>query len=111
VKSPEDQKTQTELTVNSPEARAKAMKKRGRPTRLDSELTRKICGLLSEGISITAACDALGIAESTYHRWMGDNAKFREQATRARANGKIALVRQILADKDWRGKSWYLERC
>jgi hypothetical protein len=37
-------------------------------------------------------------------------AKFREQATRARANGKIALVRQILADKDWHAKAWYLER-
>ena len=38
-------------------------------------------------------------------------AKFREQATRARANGKIVLVRQILADKDWWAKAWYLERC
>jgi hypothetical protein len=85
--------------------------KRGRPTRLDSELTRKVCGLLSEGISIAASCDALGLAESNYHRWMAENAKFREQATRARANGKIALVRQILADKDWRAKAWYLERC
>jgi hypothetical protein len=92
--------------------------KRGRPTRLDSELTRKICGLLSEGISIAATCDALGVSESRYFEWLqkgekGEKpyAKFREQTTRARANGKIALVRQILADKDWRGKSWYLERC
>lgn len=92
--------------------------KRGRPTRLDSELTRKICGLLSEGISIAATCDALGVSESRYFEWLqkgekGEKpyAKFREQTTRARANGKIALVRQILADKDWRAKSWYLERC
>jgi hypothetical protein len=37
--------------------------------------------------------------------------EFREQVARARANEKIALVRQILADKDWRAKAWYLERC
>jgi hypothetical protein len=89
------------------------MKKRGpgRPTRLNSELAEKICGLLSEGVSITATCDALAIAESRYFEWLKKDAKFREQATHARANGKIALVRQILADKDWRAKAWYLERC
>jgi hypothetical protein len=94
------------------------MKKRGRPTKLNEALTNQICQLLSEGISITATCDALGVTESKYFEWMkkGEQdeqpySKFREQATRARANGKIVLVRQILADKDWRAKAWYLERC
>jgi hypothetical protein len=85
--------------------------KRGRPTRLNAELTTQICRLLGEGISITAACDALGIAESRYFEWREKDEQFREQATRARANGKIALVRQVMADKDWRAKAWYLERC
>jgi hypothetical protein len=87
------------------------MKQRGRPTRLNAELMRQICALLSEGISITATCDALGVTESRYFDWIKKDQKFREQATRARARGKIALVRQILADKDWRAKAWYLERC
>ena len=94
------------------------MKKRGRPTRLNAELTRQFCALLSDGISITATCDALGVSQSKYFDWLkkGEEceqpyAEFREKATRARANGKIALVRQILADKDWRAKAWYLERC
>jgi hypothetical protein len=92
--------------------------KRGRPTKLNEALTKQICQLLSEGISITATCDALGVTESRCFDWMkkGDQdeqpyAKFREQATRARANGKIALVRRILADKDWRALSWYLSVC
>jgi len=86
------------------------MKKRGRPTRLNSELTRQICQLLSEGITVAATCDALGVAESRYFEWLKQE-EFQEQATRARAKGKIELVRQILADKDWRAKAWYLERC
>src|SRR5947208_2534381 len=87
------------------------MQKHGRPTKLNAELTRKICGLLSEGVSITATCDALGLPESRFYDWQKQNEDFREELTRARANGKIALVRQILADKDWRAKAWYLERC
>ena len=85
--------------------------KRGRPTKLNAELTRQICELLSEGISITAVCDALGLTESRFYDWQKQNEDFREQLTRARATGKIALVRQILTDKDWRAKAWYLERC
>src|SRR5215211_3696186 len=94
------------------------MKKRGRPTRLNAQLIRQICGLLSDGISITTTCDAIGVTESKYFAWLkkgeeGEQpyAKFREEATCARANEKIALVRQILADKDSRAKAWYLKRC
>ena len=46
------------------------MKKRGRPTKLNAELTRKICELLRDGISITATCDALGVSESKYFEWL-----------------------------------------
>jgi hypothetical protein len=87
------------------------MKKRGRPTKLNAELTQKICGLLSEGISITATCDALGITESRFYNWQKQNEDFREELTRARAKGKIALVRRIVDDKDWRALSWYLSVC
>jgi hypothetical protein len=71
------------------------MKKRGRPTKLNAELTRKICELLRDGISITATCDALGVSESKYFEWLkkgegGEQpyAKFREESTCARAHGK-----------------------
>jgi len=87
------------------------MKKRGRPTRLNGKLTLQICQLLRDGISITAACDALGINQDTYFSWINKDAEFSEKATRARANGKIALVKRILADKDWRALSWYLSVC
>ena len=87
------------------------MKRRGRPTKLNAELTRQICELLSEGISIGAVCDALGINQDTYFSWIKKDAEFSEQTARARANGKIALVRRVLADKDWRAISWYLSVC
>src|SRR4029077_2902729 len=58
-----------------------------------------------------SVCDAVGIDEATYRRWVARSKDFCAEATRARSKGKIALIAQILADKDWRAKAWYLERC
>ena len=72
---------------------------------------RRICDLLREGHTIATVCEGLGVGERTYFDWGTKHPHFLQETTCARANGKIALVRQILADKDWRAKAWYLEGC
>jgi hypothetical protein len=80
----------------------------GRPTRLDQELKDNICGLLTLGVSVASVCDALNVSESRYYTWQKTNVIFREETKRARVVGKIKLVREIAADRDWRAKSWLL---
>jgi hypothetical protein len=89
------------------------MKKRGRgrPTKLTPELVEELLRYLRMGVSIKSACDAAGINDATYRRWVVGSKDFCTQATRARSRGKIVLISQILTDKDWRAKAWYLERC
>ena len=95
----------------------KKMRKRGRPTRIDADLTRKLCDLFREGLGITTVCAALEVSESKFHEWMkkgeqGEKpySEFRQRTLCARAWGKIAHLRAIFANKDWRGHAWYLER-
>jgi hypothetical protein len=93
------------------------MKTRGRPTRIDAKLTSQFCELFHEGLSVTATCAALEVSESKFHEWMkkgeqGEKpySEFRQRTLCARAWGKIAHLRAIFANKDWRGRAWYLER-
>ena len=48
----------------------KKMRKCGRPTRIDADLTRKLCDLFREGLGITTVCAALEVSESKFHEWM-----------------------------------------
>ena len=93
------------------------MKKRGRPTKLNTELIRQSCDLFREGFGITTVCAALHVSESKFHEWMSKGeqgeqpyAEFRQRTLCARAWGKIEHLRRIFASKDWRGRAWYLER-
>jgi hypothetical protein len=61
--------------------REKVMKKGARPTKLNSGLSQKICGRLSERIGITAAYDALGRKKM---RIFGRNLCVREPTERSR---------------------------
>lgn len=54
----------------------------------------------------------LGIAESTFYRWIShpDLGDFGDAYTRAKATGRFRSV-QIIADStDWRAHAWLLER-
>jgi hypothetical protein len=86
------------------------MKKPGRPTKLTPELVDELLRYIRMGVSIKSACDAAGINEATYRRWVVGSKEFCAEATRARSKGKIALIAKILSDKDWRSCAWYLSR-
>jgi hypothetical protein len=83
-------------------------KPKGRPSRFTEDLTKQIVNLLGGGISIRATCAALGIAERTFFDHCSRDAAFLAEIQRARAMGKIRLIREIITDRDWRAKSWYL---
>jgi hypothetical protein len=86
------------------------MKKRGRRTRLDSELTRKICGLLAQGHTVSAVCGAVAIGERTFYDWLQKHPHFSQAATRAIGQSKIALVDKVRQSDDWRAQAFLLER-
>ena len=84
--------------------------KRGRPTRLDSELTRKICGLLEQGHTVSAVCGAVAISERSFYDWHQKYPQFSQAATRAIGQSKIALVDKVRQSDDWRAQAFLLER-
>ena len=90
-----------------------------RPTDCTPELTEALCAELKLGMAIRAACQHVGIDDSTYRKWMtrGENGEepfvtFRTAATRAKAEGVRALVVTVrkAAASDWRAAAWILER-
>lgn len=90
-----------------------------RPTDCTPELTAALCAELKLGMSIRAACQHVGIDDSTYRKWMmrGDDGEepfvtFRTAATQAKSDGVRALVVTVrkAATSDWRAAAWILER-
>jgi len=43
---------------------------RGRPSKLDPELTERICKLLEKGMPIRLTCGAVGITDACFYMWM-----------------------------------------
>lgn len=90
-----------------------------RPTDCTPELTAALCAELKLGMSIRAACQHVGIDDSTFRKWMMRGADgeepfvtFRTEATQAKSDGVRALVVTVrkAAASDWRAAAWILER-
>lgn len=72
----------------------------GRKTKLDTKLKNEICKLLAKGATDKAACDRVGIAESTFYDWMSrgesepesEFSEFSEAVTQARAKAHISAT-------------------
>ena len=106
-----------ELQARLPEIRAKVRdrieKTKGRPTTFNESQGAELCKLISEGMSLTEACDSLGLARSTVLTWAesGNQPAFASSLTRAREalaehafSEAYAIPRKLLAlyddDKD-----------
>ena len=93
----------------------------GRHSHLTPERAAAVTKMVRSGALIKTACQACGIHESTYFRWINraDDPdapevyrEFRESITRARALAEmdaLTLVRQA-GRTDWRAAAWFLER-
>ena len=96
--------------------------KSGRPSAMTEQVVSDIVNALAAGAAVKAAAGAAGISERTYHSWRergeqegADEAflQFLQRTTRAREQGKVALVasiRRSANEGDWRAAAWLLER-
>ena len=66
--------------------------------------------MLRRGHTVGTTCGAVGISERSFFDYCAKDAAFLAATQRARAQGRVRIVDSILNDRDWRGKSWYLER-
>ena len=94
----------------------------GRPSAMTEQVVADIVNALAAGATVRAAAGAAGISERTYHSWRergeqegADEAflQFLQRTTRAREQGKVALVasiRRSANEGDWRAAAWLLER-
>ena len=94
----------------------------GRDTILTAELTERLCTILRAGNYLHVALRATGLGRSTFHLWMQRGKsygardalfhEFREQVSRARAEGEVRNVARIAAAaaESWQAAAWLLER-
>jgi hypothetical protein len=89
TRAPSGGEMREELTARLPAIKAKvkerALKaKTGRPTTYTEEIGEEIYRLMSEGYSVTEACDALNISRGTVYHWKEKNPAFDSLLARAR---------------------------
>ena len=81
------------------------------------ELIAQAVKLRKNGMSYHDMTAALGIAQSTFYKWMNQperpaEAEFSESIRKAEAEYKASLRSKVLAktDRDWKAAAWMLER-
>ena len=79
-------------------------------TKYTAILAHQICEHVSKGIPMRQAAQALGISESTFHRWRRDKEEFAEMIDQAIGVSEARLITDITISEDWRAKAWILER-
>lgn len=73
----------------------------GRPTKYSQEMADKICGLISNGMSLRAICNVNGMpARGTVYQWLNENLEFQDQYTRARDKQADYFAEEIIEIAD-----------
>jgi hypothetical protein len=86
------------------------MKKIGRKTKLNQQLQRRVCALLSQGHTIATVSAMVSIGERTFYEWCEKHPQFSQATTCAIGKSKIALVNKLRRSDDWRASAFLLER-
>ena len=88
-----------------------------RPTKLNAEVTRKVCEAVKLGSTYADAAGYAGISYTTFKEWMASDAPefaaFSAAVQSAQASGKIGLLAKIekaVNDGAWQAAAWKLER-
>ncbi|NDB70617.1 MAG: hypothetical protein EB015_21945, partial [Methylocystaceae bacterium] len=78
----------TELQARLPLVKANrppaSVVRTGRPSKYTPEIGEQILGLMANGMTLTEACDELGLYRSTVHRWAESNPSFAPILARAK---------------------------
>ena len=96
----------------------KKLSYKGRRTKLNHQMQKKICDILANGNYISTACAVARIHQSQYFRWMekGEHAKsgiyrdFYDAVKEAEQVAEVACLHAIRQDPAWQAKAWVLER-
>lgn len=97
------------------------MSKMGRKPKYSEKLVAELCDRVAEGCSNKDAAILCDISEEIFYRWQRptlDNGKVNpeykidlvESLKKAVAARKRKLVNDIVTEKSWQAKAWYLER-
>jgi hypothetical protein len=88
-----------------------------RPTKLNAEVTRKVCEAVKLGSTYADAAGYAGIAYRTFADWMQSEepefVQFQQAVKDAQAAGKIGLLAKIekaINEGAWQAAAWKLER-
>jgi hypothetical protein len=99
--------------------------KKGRPTKLNDELTNRIVEFINQGCDQKTACNLAGVPYSCFNEWKEKGSEGKEPyatfftvISRARDEHKSLLIKLVMAGArgllprpaDWRAASWLLER-
>ena len=66
--------------------------------------------LLAQGMSISEACQQVGVSRSTYYRRLNADPDFRHQVEYAQQSVKSECLAKVISANDWRAAAWYLEK-
>tara|TARA_R100000655_G_scaffold17913_3_gene37866 strand:- start:1337 stop:2035 length:699 start_codon:yes stop_codon:yes gene_type:complete len=97
----------------------KEKSKRGRKKKIDDDLIKKLSDALVSGASHKIACEAAGISQSSFYRWIKkaengeeDYFPFLESIKGAESTGALKHLENIEKHSmnDWRASAWLLER-
>ena len=76
------------------------------------EIVDNLIKYIEAGNYNKTACDAVGITEDTFYRWIKEHSEFSESIKRAEAKAitRNLLLIQNAAKKSWQAAAWFLER-
>lgn len=85
----------------------------GRPSKLTTEVVRKLEDAFKHGATVTEACSVSGISRDTFYRYMQDDEMFSDKMERAR-NWLRTIAKRNIANAvkagDIKVSLWLLER-
>lgn len=76
----------------------------------NKDIAETITEMIIKGCFAKDAAASVGIAESTYYKWLKEKSEFSEAIKKAEGIRKTSLIQEIRMDKSWQSKAWMLER-
>jgi hypothetical protein len=93
---------------------------RGRPTKFDAALAKKVIDALQFGCYVETAAAYAGISKNTFYRWMraGERAsrgalhEWKREVDKALVNSELVALGRVrkAMEHNWQAAAWYLER-
>ena len=70
----------------------KAMAKRGRKSKYNLRLAKRICDHIRQGVSLAGAAEICGVGHTAFHEWRNKHPEFADMVNEANGASEAALV-------------------